>query len=274
LIDQAKPMKSKTTQLLVADELVVRRVAPARVTLKKLMSFDEEIRQVYGFNVLIGVDEVGRGCLAGPVYAAALMMPKGPISKTLSKQLKILNDSKQLTIEERERLAPVLEEATIWSVASASPKEIDQINILQASLLAMRRAIQSLLAKYRILNLAPLVVVDGRTRIPELPYKQVPVIKGDGQSASIAAASIIAKVHRDRFMTNLASDIPHYQWHSNKGYSCRSHVEAIMSHGTTVWHRRSFLRKYSIESLELNSTVQLNFGSEDEQDEVLELSES
>ena len=267
-------MKAKTTQLLVADELVVRRVPPTRVTLKKLLAFDEEIRQVYDFNVLVGVDEVGRGCLAGPVYAAALIMPKGPIEKTLAKQLKILNDSKQLTIEERERLAPVLEESTLWAVASASPKEIDQVNILQASLLAMHRAIKLLVSKYGMLNLAPLVVVDGRTRIPELKYKQVPVIKGDGQSASIAAASILAKVHRDRFMTELASEIPHYQWHSNKGYSCRSHVEGIMTHGTTIWHRRTFLRKYSIESIELNSTIQLNFGSEEEQDEVLELAES
>jgi ribonuclease HII len=267
-------MKSKTTQLLVADELVVRRVAPARVTLKKLMSFDEEIRQVYGFDLLIGVDEVGRGCLAGPVYAAALVMPKGPIDKTLSKQLKILNDSKQLTIEERERLAPVLEEAAIWAVASASPKEIDQVNILQASLLAMHRAIKSLIAKYRILNLAPLVVVDGRTRIPELPYKQVPVIKGDGQSACIAAASIIAKVHRDRFMTTLAAEIPHYHWHSNKGYSCRSHVEAIMTHGTTVWHRRSFLRKYSLETLSLESAIELNFRGEGVEEELLEVAET
>jgi ribonuclease HII len=264
-------MKAKSTQLLVADELVVRRAVPARVTLKKLLSFDEEIRQVYGFNVLIGVDEVGRGCLAGPVYAAALVMPKGPLDKTLSKQLKILNDSKQLSIEERERLAPVLEETTIWAVASASPKEIDQVNILQASLLAMHRAIQALIRKYRILNLAPLVVVDGRTRIPELPYKQVPVIKGDGQSACIAAASIIAKVHRDRFMTSLAEELPHYHWHSNKGYSCRSHVEAIMTHGTTVWHRRSFLRKYSVESLSIESAIELNFDASE--DDLFELAE-
>jgi ribonuclease HII len=262
-------MKEKSIQLLVADELTLRTVPPAKVTLKKLLSFDDQIRGAYGFNLLIGVDEVGRGCLAGPVYAAALIMPKGPLSKWLSGKLKILNDSKQLTIEERERLAPVLEEATMWAVGSASPQEIDQINILQASLLAMRRAIKTLIAKYSVLEMTPLVVVDGRTRIPELAFKQVTVIKGDGQSASVAAASILAKVHRDRFMTDLAAQLPNYQWHSNKGYSCRSHVEAIIEHGTTIWHRRSFLRKYSIGSLAPNTTIELDFdGINDDEKEL------
>jgi ribonuclease HII len=267
-------MKPKSTQLLVADELTLRKVALPKVTLRKLMSFDEQIRQAYGFNVLIGVDEVGRGCLAGPVYAAALVMPKGPLGKTLSKQLKILNDSKQLSIDERERLTPILEHEAIWAVASASPQEIDQINILQASLLAMRRAIESMIAKYNILNLAPLVVVDGRTKIPELTYKQLPVIKGDGQSACIAAASIIAKVHRDRFMTKLAEELPNYHWHSNKGYSCRSHVEAILTHGTTVWHRRSFLRKYSVQSVSLDPTMALDFSQASYEEDLVTIDEN
>jgi len=267
-------MKAKSTQLVVADELVLRKVPPAKISLKKLLSFDEQVRQAYGFNILIGVDEVGRGCLAGPVYAAALVMPRGPLTRSLTKRLKILNDSKQLTIEEREQLAPVLEEATIWAVASASPQEIDEINILQASFLAMRRAIKALMLKYQILHAAPLVVVDGKMKIPELSYKQVPIIKGDGQSASIAAASVIAKVHRDRFMINLAQELPHYQWHSNKGYSCRSHVDGILNHGTTVWHRRTFLRKYSVESLSVESTVELNFGQDEGEQDLLALEEA
>ncbi len=230
---------------------VVPRPAPAKrkkrtedaiPKLEQLISFDAQLRKAYRFRTMIGLDEVGRGCLAGPVVACAVVLPN--IGKRLSKALELLNDSKQVSPENRAKLATHLRKCTKYGIGSASVEEIDRINIYYASLLAMRRAVEALVLEHPLDDEAPVLVLDGKAKIPDIVYKQLPVVGGDAQSASVAAASIIAKVHRDSFMIELSKELPHYGWHSNKGYRCNTHVEGIGSHGITIWHRRTFLRKY------------------------------
>ncbi|MCB9171228.1 MAG: ribonuclease HII [Flavobacteriales bacterium] len=175
-----------------------------------------------------GCDEAGRGCLAGPVVAAAVVLPAGV-------RLPGLDDSKRLTEARRDALAPLIRERSIaWSVGEAAPEEIDRLNILQASFLAMHRAIDGLRSPPELL------LIDGnRFRC----YGSVPhvcVVKGDGIYRSIAAASILAKTHRDALMTRLHRDHPEFGWEVNKGYPTIGHREAIRLHGPTIWHRHSF----------------------------------
>ena len=175
-----------------------------------------------------GLDEAGRGCFAGPVYAAAVILPKDFYHP-------LLNDSKQLTKEERELLRPLIEKESIaWAVASVNNDEIDQINILQASFKAMHLALNKLKSKPDIL------LVDGNSF---KSYKKMPhhcIIKGDGIYASIAAASVLAKTHRDDFMLKLHKKYTMYCWHNNKGYGTIEHRNAIKEHGICRYHRRSF----------------------------------
>lgn len=175
-----------------------------------------------------GVDEVGRGCYAGPVYAAAVILPK-------SFYHPLLNDSKELTREERIELRPVIEqECYAYSVASVSNTEIDRINILQASFKAMHLALNNLK------RTPELLLVDGN-RFKK--YKQLPhqcIIKGDGIYASIAAASVLAKCYRDEYMENLHEKYTMYYWNKNKGYGTREHRSAIEVHGLCRYHRKSF----------------------------------
>lgn len=184
---------------------------------------------------LIGLDEAGRGPLAGPVVAAAVCLPPIEPGSALGKELATLNDSKAITHNERVRLAGVIKSIAIYAIAESTVEEIDTINILQASLLAMKRARLALDIKS-----PALLLIDGNKYIPQLKDSQVTVVKGDGQSASIAAASILAKVHRDNLMANLAKDFPHYGWESNKGYGAPKHRQAIKDFGQTIWHRKSF----------------------------------
>ena len=175
-----------------------------------------------------GLDEVGRGCYAGPVYAAAVILPKDFYHP-------LLNDSKELTKEQRDYLRPIIEkECYSFAVASVTNVEIDRINILQASFKAMHLAINKL-------NSAPeLLLVDGN-RFKS--YKKVPhqcIIKGDGIYASIAAASVLAKTYRDEYMENLHEEFKMYYWNKNKGYGTREHRYAIEVHGLCRYHRRSF----------------------------------
>lgn len=175
-----------------------------------------------------GCDEAGRGCLAGPVFAAAVMLPKDFSHP-------FLNDSKQLTENQRFELRPIIErEALAWAVVSLSPSEIDQLNILWASVEGMHRAV----AKLQIRPTS--LLIDGnRFR----PYPGIPhqcFVKGDGRYLSIAAASVLAKTYRDDYMDNLAKQYPQYGWERNKGYPTAEHREAIRQHGPTVEHRRSF----------------------------------
>ena len=189
---------------------------------------------------LIGVDEVGRGCLSGPVVAAAVMLPKVAKTSFLAEQLSDLDDSKCLSQKQREHLSEILRSNCHFAIAEATPAEIDQINILQASLLAMRRAIDSLLAQIQNSPEQLLLLVDGNQKVKGLSLEQITVIQGDSHSASIAAASVIAKVYRDDLMLELSRQHPAYSWHSNKGYGSKAHRAAIAEHGVTKWHRLSF----------------------------------
>ena len=175
-----------------------------------------------------GCDEAGRGCLAGPVVAAAVILPKDFKNE-------LLNDSKKISEKNRNKLRLIIEaEATSWGIGFVSPNEIDKINILQASFLAMHRAIEQLQAKPKHL------VIDGNKFNP---YKKIPhtcIIKGDGKYMNIAAASILAKTHRDELMYNIHEKFPHYNWKKNKGYPTKEHREAISTHGTSPHHRMSF----------------------------------
>lgn len=183
-----------------------------------------------GFVNICGVDEAGRGPLAGPVYAAAVILPQGLV-------IDGLNDSKKLSEKKREQLYDkVIESAVAWSIGTATEREIDEINILQATYLAMRRAVEGLPVK------ADFALVDGN-RMPPLEIEGETVVKGDSLSMSIAAASIIAKVSRDRFMLELDEKYPEYLFAKHKGYGTALHYEMIEKHGISPVHRRSFLKK-------------------------------
>ncbi len=175
-----------------------------------------------------GCDEVGRGCLAGPVVAAAVILP-------FSYHNPWINDSKKLSKANREDLIEEIKEKSLsWAIAEASVEEIDRINILNASFLAMKRAIQQLEVMPEHL------LIDGNRWRSDLDYSYTCVIKGDGKIASIAAASILAKVYRDELMEKLALEFPHYGWERNAGYPTKAHREGIERFGSTVWHRKSF----------------------------------
>ena len=175
-----------------------------------------------------GCDEAGRGCLAGPVFAAAVILP--PVFKS-----ELLNDSKQLSEKNRYALRPLIEqEAIAWGIGVVTAPEIDAINILKASFLAMHRAIEQLKVQPQAL------LIDGNRFTP---YKEIPftcMVKGDGRFLSIAAASILAKTYRDDYMLQLAEEYPSYGWQQNKGYPTRAHREAISKHGITPYHRKTF----------------------------------
>ena len=175
-----------------------------------------------------GCDEAGRGCLAGPVFAAAVILPDN-----FSNEL--LNDSKQLTEKQRYRLRSVIEqEALAWAVASDDNHEIDQINILNASILAMHRALDQLSVRPEH------IIVDGNRfkKYGEIPH--LCIVKGDGKYMSIAAASVLAKTHRDEYMKQLHEQFPVYNWQKNKGYPTKEHRQGIAAYGTTDYHRLSF----------------------------------
>jgi ribonuclease HII len=175
-----------------------------------------------------GCDEAGRGCLAGPVFAAAVILPSG-FSHPL------LNDSKQMSENHRNVLREIIErEAVAWGVASVTNAAIDKLNILRASITAMHRALDKL-------EMSPgFILVDGNRFYP---YRDIPhqcVVKGDATYAAIAAASVLAKTHRDEFMQAIAGEFPQYGWENNKGYPTKAHREALRQYGATPYHRRSF----------------------------------
>ena len=177
--------------------------------------------------ILAGVDEVGRGSLIGPVYAAAVIL-----NDSINK--KLLKDSKSLTKDKREELYKYIKENSIWAIGQASIKEIEKINILHASLLAMKRAILKLKKK------PSLILIDGN-KLPNLKnYNLKYVIKGDQKISSISAASIIAKVSRDKFITKLSKEFNGYGWDTNSGYGTKEHLKAIKKFGITKYHRKTF----------------------------------
>ncbi len=175
-----------------------------------------------------GCDEAGRGCLAGSVYAAAVILPPDYHNERL-------NDSKKLTARQRYALRQDIErDAVAWAVGVVTPQEIDQINILNASILAMHRALDQLQVRPEA------IIVDGNRFKPYHDLPHTTIVKGDGKYLSIAAASILAKTYRDDEMIRLAQEYPDYDWQHNMGYPTRKHREAIRQHGITPYHRRTF----------------------------------
>lgn len=213
-------------------------MTPKNSKIKDLLSFDRELSKT---NLIIGTDEAGRGPGAGPVYAAAVYFPN--YNKELEASLEELNDSKKLTPNKREKLFDIIKSNSIYSINSISAEKIDKINILQASLTAMKKSCEDVLSQIKNPQ-NPKILVDGKIKIRNINIEQQTIVKGDSTSASIAAASILAKVARDTFMIALAKDFPQYGWAQNKGYLTKAHLEAIKEHGITKWHRKSFLKNY------------------------------
>jgi ribonuclease HII len=182
----------------------------------------------YEGKIEAGCDEAGRGCLAGSVYAAAVILPDGY-------QNELLNDSKQLSEKKRYQLREIIErDAVAWAVGIVTPEEIDKINILNASILAMHRALDQLKVRPEA------IIVDGNSFKPYQKLPHTTIVKGDGKYLAIAAASILAKTYRDDYMNQLAEEYPQYDWLSNKGYPTKKHREAIKQFGITPYHRKSY----------------------------------
>lgn len=206
--------------------------------LEKLKQEKERMHQMFSYEreygqyqYICGIDEVGRGPFAGPVVAAAVILPKDC-------DILYLNDSKKLSEKKRELLYDeIYEKAIAIGIGMASEKTIDEINILQATYQAMRSAVSKL-------SITPDLLLNDAVTIPEIDLKQVPIVKGDAKSASIAAASIVAKVTRDRMMQEYDKIYPGYDFAKNKGYGTKAHIQGIESQGICDIHRRSFVKKY------------------------------
>ena len=199
-----------------------------RARIETLRRYEEQYSE---YEYICGVDEVGRGPLAGPVVAGAVILPKGC-------RILYINDSKQLSEKKREELYDVITgQAAAWAVGCVSPERIDEINILQATYEAMRQAVGRL-------RPVPDLLLNDAVQIPGISIPQVPVIKGDAKSITIGAASIVAKVTRDRMMQQYDKTYPEYGFAENKGYGSREHIEALQKHGPTPIHRRSFIRNF------------------------------
>ena len=196
--------------------------------IENLKKYEREYAQ---YSYICGIDEVGRGPLAGPVVAGAVILPKDC-------HILYINDSKQLSEKKREELYDVItREAVAWAVGYASPKRIDEINILQATYEAMREAIGKLTP-------VPELLLNDAVTIPGVKIRQIPIIKGDAKSISIGAASIVAKVTRDRLMEQYADVFPEYDFASNKGYGSAAHIAALKKYGPTPIHRHSFIKNF------------------------------
>lgn len=202
--------------------------------LKQMREFEREYEHL---GYICGIDEVGRGPFAGPVVVGAVILP--PDCEIL-----YVNDSKQLSEKMREQLYDeIMEKAVSVAVGYASPQRIDEINILQATYEAMREAVSKL-------DVTPQILLNDAVTIPQITIPQVPIIKGDAKSISIAAASIVAKVTRDRLMREYDKIMPEYGFASNKGYGSKEHIEAIKKYGPTPIHRRSFIHNVTGENYE------------------------
>lgn len=199
-----------------------------KLRIEALREYEEKYSD---YEFICGIDEVGRGPLAGPVVAGAVILPKGC-------RILYINDSKQLSEKKREELAEIIkEQAVTYALGYATPERIDEINILQATYEAMREAIGKL-------NPQPGILLNDAVTIPKVTIKQVPIIKGDAKSISIGAASIIAKVTRDNLMKEYAEVYPEYDFAGNKGYGSASHIAALKKYGPTPIHRRSFIGNF------------------------------
>lgn len=199
-----------------------------RERIEEMCSFEKKYAE---YEFICGIDEVGRGPLAGPVVACAVILPKDC-------RILYVNDSKQLSAKKREELYDeILEKAVAVGIGMASPDRIDEINILQATYEAMREAIGAL-------SVAPDLLLNDAVTIPQVSIKQVPIIKGDAKSISIAAASIVAKVTRDRLMEEYDKILPGYGFASNKGYGSAEHIATLKEFGATPIHRQTFIKNF------------------------------
>ena len=208
-------------------ELLGERLEKERERLRSMRSYEQEFGEFHG---ICGIDEAGRGPLAGPVSAAAVILPADC-------EILFLNDSKKLSPNKRALLYDEIKEKAIaWGIAMVSPERIDEINILQACYEAMREAVRSL-------SVPPDLLLNDAVTIPGLPMQQVPIIKGDAKSVSIAAASVLAKVERDRRMEEYDRLYPGYGFAKHKGYGTAQHIAALRELGPCPIHRRSFIRK-------------------------------
>jgi ribonuclease HII len=211
--------------------------------LQQLLIHEKKLWQ-QSLNFIAGTDEVGRGCLAGPVVAAAVILP---CKQKLLKNLEKVNDSKKLSHKQREELFPVIQEIAVdYGIGIISEKIIDQVNILQASFLAMKMALENLKSKIEF------VLVDGNKKIPDLKFNQSAIIKGDSSSLSIAAASILAKVTRDEIMLKMSEKYGGYYFEKHKGYPTKQHFEAIQKYGLTDIHRLTFCKNVLLAQLEIS----------------------
>lgn len=201
--------------------------------IQELVEFDKS----FGCPV-IGSDEAGRGPIAGPVVAAAVFFPD--FNDEVIEAIRFIDDSKKLSPKLRKEMSDVIKSLAVYGISEGSVEEIENYNILQASLLAMKRSCENVGAN---LCIRPLVLVDGKFTIPNYINTQKAVKKGDTLSASIAAASILAKVHRDELMEGLSLEFPVYGWHKNKGYPTAAHRLAVKQHGRCKWHRKNFCLK-------------------------------
>ena len=201
-----------------------------------LFNFDIEEKNNNRVDFIIGTDEAGRGPAAGGVWASAVCF-KNDIDASL---FETLNDSKKLTPKKREALYEPIKENSFWSIKAITVEKIEEINILNASLLAMKYAVEDVQKQLNSGNI--LTLVDGNKLIKNFSFPQKFIVKGDATSASIAAASILAKVSRDMYMDKIHLEYPHYDWIKNKGYLTKTHIEAIQKFGTTKYHRLSFLK--------------------------------
>ena len=212
----------------MARELKGEKLEKELLRLEEMKAYEKENAR---YELICGIDEAGRGPLAGPVAAGAVILPKDC-------RILYLNDSKKLSEKRREELfLEIKEKALAWSVGIATPQRIDEINILQATYEAMRQAISKL-------SVQPQLFLNDAVTIPEVQIPQVPIIKGDAKSVSIAAASIVAKVTRDRMMEEYDKVLPEYGFASNKGYGSAAHIEALKKYGPSPIHRKTFITHF------------------------------
>lgn len=206
----------------------LQKLEAERERIHRLGKYEREYAQ---YDYICGIDEVGRGPLAGPVVAGAVILPKDC-------EILYINDSKKLSAKKREELYDIImEQAVATGIGMVSPQRIDEINILQATYEAMREAISKL-------SVTPDILLNDAVTIPQVDIPQVPIIKGDAKSISIGAASIIAKVTRDRLMEEYEEIMPEYGFASNKGYGSGAHIEAIKTYGPSPIHRMTFIKNF------------------------------
>ena len=229
LIEKYKEDSRSGVQKLV--EQLYKKILAHEKELARTEAMKEYEHKYEHLGYICGIDEVGRGPLAGPVVAGAVILPRDC-------SILYLNDSKQLSAKKRDELYDVImENAIAVGIGMASPKRIDEINILQATYEAMREAISKL-------SVVPQILLNDAVTIPQVTIPQVPIIKGDAKSVSIAAASIVAKVTRDRMMVEYDKVMPEYGFASNKGYGAAAHIEALKKYGPSPIHRASFIKNF------------------------------